>query len=98
MATQTPIVASPAAVQGIGGRRDEHFLVGDTADELAAACERLLTGPDEGEDLAAQAWEYVVAHHSWEQKADQYEAVLRSAMEAWRIGKDGRPREIRADR
>jgi glycosyltransferase involved in cell wall biosynthesis len=81
MAAETPVVSSAAAVRGIAAREHEHFLGGESPEELAAACERLLASPAEGDALARRARDYVAANHSWERKTVEYESVLRRAVD-----------------
>ena len=49
----TPVVSTSAGAEGLDAVHDEHLLLGDTADALAAAVERLVNEPETGRRLAA---------------------------------------------
>ena len=54
-ATQTPLVATSTALEGIRARKDEHVLVADTAEEFAAAVVANLQDPGAARARAAHA-------------------------------------------
>jgi len=81
MACACACVATARACQGLDVRHGRELLVGETADEIAAALADVL----EDEQLAARVGsagrEYVLRSHSWSGVADAYERLLREACE-----------------
>jgi glycosyltransferase involved in cell wall biosynthesis len=53
---QRPVVGTTIGLEGLAVQPDEHALVGDSADELAAQCLRLMADPQLAERLAARAY------------------------------------------
>ena len=77
MAAGTPIVANAMAIEGILGMRPgvDH-LSGESYDELAAACVRLLRDPALREQLAAEGRRLVEERFAWKARVD-------TLMELW---------------
>jgi glycosyltransferase involved in cell wall biosynthesis len=50
-----PVVSTALGAEGLGAQDGVHLLVGETTDELAAACSRLLTEPELRRSISAQA-------------------------------------------
>jgi glycosyltransferase involved in cell wall biosynthesis len=50
-----PVVTTSAGVEGIAARHEEHVLIGDTPNEFAAQCLRLMIEPDLAPRLVAKA-------------------------------------------
>ncbi len=50
-----PVVSTALGAEGLGAQDGVHLLVGETADELAAACGRLLTEPELRRSVSEQA-------------------------------------------
>ncbi|OGV97451.1 hypothetical protein A2W24_05760 [Microgenomates group bacterium RBG_16_45_19] len=66
MATQTPVVATPLAVEGIAGLvPGEHVLVADTTQALAAQTLKVLTQPHLQQRLAKASYRLVTQHYDW---------------------------------
>ncbi len=53
---QRPVVATTLGMEGIEARPEEHMLTGDTADEIARQCARLIADRELGETLARNAY------------------------------------------
>jgi glycosyltransferase involved in cell wall biosynthesis len=64
LAHGVPVVSTSAGAEGLGLRHGEHALIADTADDLAAACVRLLLDREEGARLAAQGAALVAPHRA----------------------------------
>jgi glycosyltransferase involved in cell wall biosynthesis len=65
-AAGTPVVANVTGIAGVEGAvAGEHYLAGETPQELADACLALLHEPELRRRLAAAARELVVSHYSW---------------------------------
>lgn len=65
-AAGTPVVATRAGMSGIDATPDVHFLQADTAEEFAAALQRVLNDPGLGDQLAAAASALVFERYSWQ--------------------------------
>ena len=76
MACELPVVATPAANEGIRGTPDEHLLVRDDADGIARAVILLLRSAEERERLGAAARRFVEANWTWEAHFGKLEKVL----------------------
>jgi polysaccharide biosynthesis protein PslH len=67
----TPVVTNRRGALGIDGARDGHeMLLGETPDELAAACVRLLADGGERVRLAAAARALVERTYTWDRQID----------------------------
>jgi glycosyltransferase involved in cell wall biosynthesis len=67
----TPVVANRAGVEGVtGAEAGRHYLEGASADELAAACVRLLREPAEGARLAREGLGLVHERFTWARQVD----------------------------
>jgi glycosyltransferase involved in cell wall biosynthesis len=68
----TPVVANQRGILGVDGARDgEHYLGGETADELARACLELLRDGERRETLANLARALVSERYSWEHQVQR---------------------------
>jgi glycosyltransferase involved in cell wall biosynthesis len=65
----TPVVTNEAGIRGLeGARAGRHYLAGETAAELAAACTRLLEDRCLRRSLAGEAFALVRREFTWERK------------------------------
>ena len=55
-AQRVPVVSTPLGAEGIGAEDGVHLLLGETAEDLAEACARLLGQPDLREALVSRAY------------------------------------------
>lgn len=80
-----PVVSTPLGAEGIGGRDGEHFMLGRTAADLAAAVCRLLEDDALRQKLAAAGRTLAQEKYGWESIARQalagYQALLPSSAE-----------------
>jgi polysaccharide biosynthesis protein PslH len=65
MAMRVPVVASPAAFNGISAMAGRHLLVADGPDRFAAAVVEVLRDPARREQLAADGLDCVKRNHDW---------------------------------
>jgi glycosyltransferase involved in cell wall biosynthesis len=66
MATKTPIVATPLAVEGIENiKPNEHVITGNTAESLADQTIALLNDPKQQQHLAANSYKLVTDSYNW---------------------------------
>ena len=75
MATASPCVATPLALQGLTAEPERDVLVGADEEELAAQLVRVLTDDELAGRLGPAARAYVLANHDWSAVARAYEAV-----------------------
>ncbi|MBI2839368.1 MAG: glycosyltransferase [Acidobacteria bacterium] len=59
-----PVVTTTLGVEGLGAASDNHVLIGDNEDELAAHCARLMYDPDSRARLACNARRLLRAYYS----------------------------------
>jgi len=76
MACELPVVATSVANEGIGGTPEEHLLLRDDAEEIAAAVIELLRDDSRREQLGRSARRFVEAHWTWEAHFMNLEQVL----------------------
>jgi glycosyltransferase involved in cell wall biosynthesis len=62
-AHRRPLVATPAAVEGIEVQSGEHYLAGDDAESFAAACLALIERPDDVHTMVERAYRLVSARY-----------------------------------
>jgi len=75
MAVGTPVVATSRALAGLAVRADEHVVVAEDADAIAAATVALLRDPGRARALARAARDLVERRYRWEASADAVEAA-----------------------
>jgi len=76
MAMARPVVASPAAFEGIEAEPGFDLLVADGAPATAAAVDRLLASPDEAAALGRAARARMQAGYSWERRLAPLAAIV----------------------
>lgn len=75
MALGRPVVSTGLGIEGLGVTDGAHYLRADTAAAFAAAILRLLADAGLRGRLAAAARALLEAHFSWQQVAQQFEAI-----------------------
>ncbi len=75
MAMARPVVASPAAFEGIDAVPDQHLIVAQAYD-MANAVSHLLVTPAEGEILGRAARAHMIAHYGWEAQLRALDAMI----------------------
>ena len=78
MASGTPVVATPRAVEGLAVNAGEHVLLAGDAPGFAAHVVRLLRDPAAADAMAAAARRLVEAHYDWQASVTALEAVYQS--------------------
>jgi polysaccharide biosynthesis protein PslH len=76
MAMANPVVASPAAFEGIEAEPGRHLLVADGAENMAAAIRRLLAHLDEAKRLGGAARALVRATYRWDARLQPLDDLL----------------------
>jgi len=81
MASGTPTVVTPHSLGGLDAEHGRHLLVASTAEEFAAAAERLMGDEALRARLAREARALVESRYTWERSVSEMEAVYRLAIE-----------------
>jgi len=75
MAMERPVVASPAAFEGIDAVPGEHLIVAQGYD-MANAVSHLLIHPEEGETMGRAARRHMIARYDWDSQLATLDTVL----------------------
>jgi glycosyltransferase involved in cell wall biosynthesis len=81
MALGRPVVSTGLGVEGLGVTAEEHYLRADTAKDFAAAILRLLADAALRGRIATAARGLLEANFSWQQVAQQFEAICLRTLE-----------------
>ncbi|MEP7166971.1 MAG: glycosyltransferase [Candidatus Woesebacteria bacterium] len=81
MATQTPIVATSLAVEGLGIQNGTHALIGDTDSELVTATVKLSTDEKLAKKLAHNGMELVKEDYNWGKISKDLDTIYNSVGE-----------------
>ncbi|MFZ4764480.1 MAG: glycosyltransferase [Roseimicrobium sp.] len=81
MAAELPVVSTRIGAEGLPVADGEHLLLADDAEQMATAVLRLCRDVTYGQHLAQQAYSEVIAKHTWEAAAAEFERLCRQAME-----------------
>ncbi len=84
LAMGVPVVAMPTVLAGLRVTPGCELLVAASARGVADAILRLLTHPEDCEQLARNGRSYVLRHHSWRSAASQLVAIYEAALESAR--------------
>ena len=66
MAMGKPVIASPAALEGLDAQPDRHLVVADQPEQWTSAIEALLHDEERAFSLGMSARRFVLRHHAWE--------------------------------
>ncbi|MEO1014171.1 MAG: TIGR03087 family PEP-CTERM/XrtA system glycosyltransferase [Pseudomonadota bacterium] len=76
MAAERPVVATPAAAEGLAVAPGEHYRSAATPVAFAEAVVRLLSNADEASALAAAGRRLMVEEYSWAARLRRFDAIL----------------------
>ncbi len=82
MASGTPVVATPTAIEGLGVEDGQHVLLASDAQEMSDQISKLFNQPDLREKLAKKAKQYVTDHYDWRYISHQLDQVYQQF--AWK--------------
>jgi glycosyltransferase involved in cell wall biosynthesis len=82
MACETPVVATTAANEGVGGTPGEHLLVADDADGIRDAVVRLLRDPELAARIGSKARQFIQESWTWDALFERQERVLQEIARA----------------
>jgi sugar transferase (PEP-CTERM/EpsH1 system associated) len=83
MAMGVPVVTSAVAAGGVDAVGGEHFLVADSAEEVAAAVLRVLDDPSERSRLAQAGRERMLSHHDWRGSMERLDRIIERCLAGW---------------
>lgn len=81
LATETPVVATQTAVEGLGVENNKHVSISNTAEKMAAAMVELLKSKEKRKSLAQNGKKYVTEHFDWKMISQKLDIIYQ------RIGK-----------
>lgn len=76
MAMGVPVVTSSIAAAGVDAQADEHLLVADRPEEIAAAVMRIVSDPVERARLAMAGRTRMLSHHAWPRSMQRLDAIV----------------------
>lgn len=76
MAMGCPVVTTKTGIQGIPARHEFHFMEGDSTEELAQGCAKLLQNQVFAESVATNAYQLVNDEFSWNNIYRQLDTVI----------------------
>jgi glycosyltransferase involved in cell wall biosynthesis len=82
MAMGVPVLTSRAAAGGVDAVDQEHFIVADGANQVAAAVLRILEQPAERARLAAAGRARMLSHHAWPRSMQRLDAIIAACLES----------------
>lgn len=77
MASETPIVATSTAVEGLGVENGVHVLVGNTAEQMAELTLKLLGDPKLQQKLASNGKQFVRENYDWQNISLKLDRIYR---------------------
>lgn len=77
LASGTPVVATPTAVEGLGVEHDKHVLISDDEIELANLTVELLNSPAKRARLAKEGKKFVQKHFDWQLISKKLDIIYR---------------------
>ena len=80
LAMGVPVVATSAAVQGVGGIANRDYVVADDVVTMAAAISNLLSRDEERTALGARGRAFVESHYSWDRSLGIFDEVMASVL------------------
>lgn len=76
MAMGVPVVTSTAAAGGVDAQAEEHFLVADSAEDIAAAVLRIVDSAAERQRLSQAGRERMLSHHAWPHSMARLDGII----------------------
>ena len=83
MAMGVPVVTSRAAAGGVDADAESHFLVADSAADIALAVLRIVENPAERARLALAGRARMLSHHAWPRSMQRLDAIIENCRRAF---------------
>ena len=83
MAMGVPVVTSRAAAGGVDADAESHFLVADSAADIAQAVLRIVENPAERARLALAGRARMLSHHAWPRSMQRLDAIIENCRRAF---------------
>ncbi len=71
-----PVVSTSIGAHGIAGQHEKHLLIADDPAQFAQSCLRLAARPDEGRQLAENAWQLFNDCYSWDKIGESVRNIV----------------------
>lgn len=81
MAMARPVVASPAAKEGIEAEAGTHLMVADGADAMASAIHALMDDQQKAQEIGAAARQQICTHYGWARAYEKLDDLVAQALE-----------------
>ncbi|MGC1818401.1 MAG: TIGR03087 family PEP-CTERM/XrtA system glycosyltransferase [Casimicrobiaceae bacterium] len=96
MASGVPVVTSSAAAGGVDAVPGVHFLVADSAAEIATATLELMGSAQRRDEFARAGRARVLSHHAWDTSMRRLDRIIERAMELGAKGRGSVATPVRA--
>ena len=84
MGMGVPVVTSSAAAGGVDAEAERHFLVADSAADIAAAVLRIVEQPELRARLATDGRARMLSHHAWPRSMQRLDGIIERCLAARR--------------
>lgn len=85
MATSTPVIATPNALEGLAAQPERDILVGTDPASFARQVVRLVRDPGLGKKIGSNGRHYVELNHDWGQVANELESIYHQVRSEQRL-------------
>jgi spore maturation protein CgeB len=76
MAAGVPVVTSSAAAGGVDANPGQHFIVADSAADVAEATLELMTNRQRHDELAGAGRARMLSHHTWDMSMRRFDRII----------------------
>jgi len=84
MAMGVPVVTSSVAAGGVDAEPENHLLVADTPQQIAAAVLRITQNPAQRQHFAKSGRERMLSHHAWPRSMQRLDGIIESCLRGYR--------------
>ena len=84
MAMGVPVVTSSVAAGGVDAEPENHLLVADTPQQIAAAVLRITKNPAQRQHFANSGRERMLSHHAWPRSMQRLDGIIERCLRGYR--------------
>ena len=84
MAMGVPVVTSSVAAGGVDAEPENHLLVADTPQQIAAAVLRITQNPAQRQHFANSGRERMLSHHAWPRSMQRLDGIIERCLRGYR--------------
>ena len=84
MAMGVPVVTSSVAAGGVDAEPENHLLVADTPQQIAAAVLRITQNPAQRQHFAKSGRERMLSHHAWPRSMQRLDGIIERCLRGYR--------------